>query len=296
MCEVSVGDKKAIVMQPDVYDIHPAAPEISTFVRRYMCADTDIYLDSVMAPAPTGHCYMGHIFRGECWCVVDGEESRSHTGFHISCQVDQRSFEIKYRGRLGHVMAELAPTALYRLFGLPAASIHHLAVDWSDALDSSLAQTLMDRLTNLDNIEERVAAFDAMFEALAQSATPAVPHIDEAVQIIEANGGLTTVAELCEQLSVSERNLSRRFQQVVGISPKFFARAVQLNSVVGKLLTQDEKALTELAHECGFYDQSHFIKTMQQFFRQGPREFLNGDNHMFHVFIGEFRTKLHDTV
>jgi len=280
-------------MQPDIYDFFPAAPQVSAFVRRYLYADSSKFLDAGMTPAPTGCCYMGHIFRGAAWCIIDGEEGHSRSGFHISCQVDQREFEVRYRGELGHIMAELTPTALYRLFEVPAASIRHLAVDWSDVLGKERTQALIDRLKNAVSRKERIAAFDAMFENLGQSAAKPVAHIDEAVQIIEAEDGRITVAELCERLSVGERTLSRRFLKIVGISPKFFARSIQLNTVLGKLLAQDEKALTELAHECGYYDQSHFIKTMQQFFEQGPREFLQGDNHMFHVFIGNARKSVH---
>lgn len=280
-------------MQPDSYDFFPAAPLISAFVRRYLYADSSTFVDAGMTPAPTGCCYMGHIFRGAAWCVIDGKEGHSRSGFHISCQVDQREFEVRYRGELGHIMAELTPTALYRLFGVPAASIRHLAVDWFDVLGKERAQTLIDRLKNAVSRQERIAGFDAMFENISQSAAKPIAHIDEAVQIIEAEDGRISVTELCDRLSVGERTLSRRFHKIVGISPKFFARSIQLNTVVGKLLAQDEKALTELAHECGYYDQSHFIKTMQQFFEQGPREFLQGDNHMFHVFIGNARKSTH---
>ena len=86
------------------------------------------------------------------------------------------------------------------------------------------------------------------------------------------------MGDICIELDVSERRLNRQFRDIVGIAPKYYARVVQMNIVIGMLMSNDKAALTELAHKCGYYDQSHFVKTMQQFFQQSPREFLNSDN------------------
>jgi AraC-like DNA-binding protein len=81
----------------------------------------------------------------------------------------------------------------------------------------------------------------------------------------------------------------RRFTHVVGVGPKFFGQILQINWVVSLLYADDTPSLTEIAHEAGFYDQAHFNHAMQQFFSEGPREFLQSDHVFFKAFLGESR-------
>jgi AraC-like DNA-binding protein len=75
----------------------------------------------------------------------------------------------------------------------------------------------------------------------------------------------------------------------VGVNPKFFGQILQINWVVGLLYFNDVSTLTEMAHEAGFHDQSHFHHAMRRFFNEGPREFLASDHMHFKAFLGSSR-------
>ncbi len=274
-------------MQPDIYEILPVDQLIKPFVRRYLYADVMEEVDTHIRPAPTACCYVGHIFRGEAWSVIDGVEGRSGSGFHLCSQVDGRDFKVCYRGRLGHIMAELAPTSMYRLFRIPASNLLDLATDCFEVLKEGRAEILAAHLSKCSTKEERLAAFNTALEQIVADALAPVKYVDPAVDLIESVEGRITIADVCDQIGTSERNLTRLFGNIVGLTPKFFARAVQLNSAIQKLASNDEEKIAALANECGYYDQSHFIKAMQQFFQKGPQDFLEGDDHMFHTFIAK---------
>ena len=271
---------------PEMYEILPTAPDLSGFVRRYLHADLDYCVNTYIRPAATGFGYMGHTFRGKTPCVIDGVKTSSASGFLIACQVDSRDIRIEYEGRLGSLLAELSPTGIYRLFGIPLGRLTHLNHDWFDLFDAKTANDMTAGLLAATNKEERKAALDELFRKHMADARPRVPYVDDAVDLIDQEYGRIKIAHLCEQLGVNERSLSRNFRHITGLSPKFYARAVQMNFVLGKMMEGDEKVLSRLALEYGFFDQSHFSRTMQEFFRQGPREYLESDNHMFNVFMG----------
>ena len=272
--------------EPD-YRAYPAAPQISDFVRRYMYVEADHHIEAPLYPAPTGCGYMGYLFSGDAYCLVDGEKFSSQTGLHFCCQIDRRDFVVHYKGKIGHIMAELTATGMYRLFGQPTGSLHHLWHDAIDVIDPKIAEKIKQDLSAASSREDRIATFDAAFTHLAKSARPEVPIVDEAARLIEQSQGKVSISSLSEKLNVSERNLSRKFSQYVGVSPKFYARAVQLMIIMQQLLMRKERNLTDVAIEQGFYDQSHFIKSLQDFIDETPREITGGERHMVNWFAGE---------
>ena len=102
--------------------------------------------------------------------------------------------------------------------------------------------------------------------------------VEQAVDLFEAANGAVRVADVCKQLGADPRHLHRRFTHIVGLSPKFFGQALQINWVVGLLYFKDTATSTDIAHTAGFHDLSHFHRTMRRFFNEGPREFLQSDH------------------
>lgn len=275
--------------EPD-YHPYPASPQISDFVRRYMYVEADHHIETPLYPAPTGCGYMGYLFGGEAWCFVDGVKFSSRTGLHFCCQIDRREFVVHYQGKIGHIMAEFTATGMYRLFGQSTGSLHQLWHDAINVIDPEIAETIKRDLSSAPSRNARIAAFDQAFIHLAKSARPEVPIIDEAARLIEQSQGRISISELCKMLDVSDRNLSRKFSQFVGVTPKFYARAVQLNNIMQRLLSRGDGNLTDLAIESGFYDQSHFIKSVQKFIAKTPKEITGGERHMINWFVGELET------
>ena len=73
------------------------------------------------------------------------------------------------------------------------------------------------------------------------------------------------------------------------MNPKLFAQIMQINWVVGLLYSDDKAGLAQLALDAGFYDQAHFNRAMQRFFREGPREFLQSEHPAFRSFLAGSR-------
>jgi AraC-like DNA-binding protein len=66
------------------------------------------------------------------------------------------------------------------------------------------------------------------------------------------------IAGLCERLSISERQLRRRFRRAVGYSPKTLARVLRLQRFL--TLTSQGGELARVAADAGFADQSHLTR------------------------------------
>jgi AraC family ethanolamine operon transcriptional activator len=91
-------------------------------------------------------------------------------------------------------------------------------------------------------------------------------HIDQAI----------TVADLCMELGVSRRTLQYSFQQVLGLNPVRFLRAMRLNGVRRDLKAAATSAgsVLEIAGRWGFWHAGHFVTDYKRMFSELPSETL----------------------
>jgi AraC family ethanolamine operon transcriptional activator len=81
-------------------------------------------------------------------------------------------------------------------------------------------------------------------------------------------GSNITVPELCEQVHVSRRTLQYCFEDVLGMSPNAYLRALRLNGVRRQL--HDGRAIGELAGEWGLCNFSQFSSDYRKLFGLSP--------------------------
>jgi AraC-like DNA-binding protein len=88
---------------------------------------------------------------------------------------------------------------------------------------------------------------------------------------IEQEGGLGPVEQTSRDAGISPRNLGRLFGRYLGFSPKYFARIVRFQKALRILMKDAETALGTVSAECGYFDQSHFIRDFKRFTGGVPR-------------------------
>lgn len=95
---------------------------------------------------------------------------------------------------------------------------------------------------------------------------------------LQAVNGQLSLAELASRTGISNRQLVRRFNQYVGISPKEFACMLTFNNALKQLKNYPSLSLTEIAHASGYYDQAHFIHTCRDYSGLTPSQLIASDH------------------
>lgn len=151
---------------------------------------------------------------------------------------------------------------------------------------------LVDEMVTIDNLfgmhsdnlcemlwkNRGITARQRLIEELIQKHEPKLRKLDRvysrAVSIMEKSGGHVKINEIANNLGVSTRTLERSFADTLGMSPKKFNRLVRFTEVIRKLKTSGKNTpMTSIAHECGYFDQSHFIKDFRAFYGKCPLMF-----------------------
>ncbi len=80
-----------------------------------------------------------------------------------------------------------------------------------------------------------------------------------------------SVAEICRVFGVSRRSLQYAFEEVVGVNPVSYLRALRLNAVRRAIKEAGENTrILELAARWGFWHPSHFSASYKQLFGESP--------------------------
>ena len=83
------------------------------------------------------------------------------------------------------------------------------------------------------------------------------------------------MAELAAEIGVSCRHLTRQFQRAVGLSPKEFGRISRFLHALQLVGGGNHRSLTEIALDCGFFDQAHFNHEFRELAGMSPGELVD---------------------
>ena len=149
---------------------------------------------------------------------------------------------------------------------LPASEVTDLRVSLDDIWPD--ASAVREALATYPNAVARVRALERVLTArVGPSAGRGQRDVDEAVRRIVDAGGTLGITRLAPALGVTRQHLARRFAELVGVSPKTFARVVRLGRVVerARAIPPGEPVnWSALAIELGYYDQSHLVDEFRE--------------------------------
>ena len=111
------------------------------------------------------------------------------------------------------------------------------------------------------------------------------------VKHINQNVNARPLDEIMSRTGVNARYLQRLFLQNVGISPKCFIKIDRFQRSL-QLLRDPSSNLTEIALECGYFDQAHFNHDFKSFTGMTPSAYLNDDFPINKYFLSEERNLL----
>jgi AraC-like DNA-binding protein len=110
-----------------------------------------------------------------------------------------------------------------------------------------------------DRCDAQKEAFDAYFGARLDRSSVRTTF-DEIKTRIECEDGPLRVDALCERAGISIRQLDRLFRKNLGFGPKTFSRIVRFQRALARIKRHPDVSIAQVAAECGYYDQSHFVR------------------------------------
>lgn len=98
--------------------------------------------------------------------------------------------------------------------------------------------------------------------------------LESATKSIFQLKGDVKMKELASALNTSPRTLQRLFKQYYGITPKQFASQIRLRNFAAIVSQKNSNSFTEVALECGYFDQAHFNHEFKSITDTTPSDFF----------------------
>lgn len=190
---------------------------------------------------------------------------RSIVSFRMSKPMD-----VQMRKGAGCMAICFHPGMAYPFFRMPMHELSNKTIALAE-LWPAMAANLEDELSGLYTHAARVALVQKyLLQQLASNYLD--QQVGHCLQQAQLSGGSITVNELSAQLGLSQRQLSRKFQENIGLSPKAYLRVSRFVQSLAQLKKYPALSLTAIACESGYYDQAHFIRDYQTYTGHSPGE------------------------
>lgn len=174
-----------------------------------------------------------------------------------------RYAEIALSGRFNTVGVYFHPHALSTVFGLEAAAFTDSCLG---IYELSGKKDLSEQLSGAKTAGQSIALLSAfIYSYINTNSGRQNAPMQFALSEIVRNDGRVSLAELREKLWMSERTFERRFKDFTGISPKLFTRISRFQVSLKQLQVKGYDKLSDIAFENNYADQSHFIRSFNEF-------------------------------
>jgi AraC-like DNA-binding protein len=189
-------------------------------------------------------------------------------------------FFLRNTGRSVILGIKFKPAGITQLFNLSMDSITDNVIELPAALQRKLNFSVDSLSVGMNT--QGLAVVDEQLTNLIPKALPET--VEKAIGRIRDTRGVLSVNKLCSMLQISERQLERHFKKYIGLSPKFYTRIVRF-SYIFEVLQNKKMSWSQLGLECGFYDQSHFIKNFREFTGEDPSDYLFDEPNLANFFL-----------
>ncbi len=156
------------------------------------------------------------------------------------------------------------PGGLYRLLGFPMQEmLFYKDLDGQDIFGQEINRVI-EQLSNESGDAERIVVIENFLFRQTLKSKKIAP-IDMVIPDILKNSGMIKIDQLVKNACMSSRQFERVFKERIGLSPKFYCRLVRFAKAWLIKERQPSITWTEIAYECGYFDQMHLIRDFHAF-------------------------------
>lgn len=200
-----------------------------------------------------------------------------------------RPIQLYSSGRVYLIGARFLPWGFFSFFHTPMHELRNQLVPFSD-LVGRRAFLLEERCSELPLKEAVYALQDDLLSNLRSPLIEPDIHVLEVIRLLQASSEKVAIKDVVGMVGVglnpaptiptselqsglSLRQLERRFQEWIGVTPKKMSTIRRFNLARQAILASPAIDLTSLAHSLGYYDYAHFSNDFKTYFGLTPPTF-----------------------
>ncbi len=193
--------------------------------------------------------------------------------------------DVSPTGNVGILSVIFHPHAAGLFFNLPINELTDQNLTLSE-LDKKSGLALEEQIQNAASNTKRISIVEQyLYNKIIENKLYDFKRINAGIQLINNKFGQTEVNSLSEMACLSLKQYERKFSAFVGMPPKRFLRTIRFQSAIYRKQLDNSISLTQLALDCGYYDQAHFTNEFKTFTGMLPKEFFKNENVLSDYFL-----------
>jgi len=184
-----------------------------------------------------------------------------------------RPLVLRSRGAVAVLAMRFTPAGAWAFAGRAMAGCNDRRIALAELHGAAAAQSLAARLAAArDANAARAALADYVARRIALNDGRRDAAVERCADRLYASEGRVALAELCALAGVGERQLQRRFAEVVGIAPRTLAVVIRLRRVFDALRDAPWSTWSERAQAAGFFDHPQMARDFRRLLGRAPSE------------------------
>lgn len=221
------------------------------------CLELIIHLKELYCKLPTGHCL-------------------AYTPDYMLIGMFSRTYQVHFSEKVPIFSIRFKAEALPYILQIQGGEVFERYGDIEAVLENEFIE-FCHRIREDENTNARIIRTENFLRGILTKQNPQENYVTRATRII-GNSPVHSVQEISSKVNISQRQLERKFRELIGVSPKQYLRLTRINKVMQLLEQNQHLTLTDIAYYCGFFDQAHFIKDFKHITGHTPTSFIN-DRH-----------------
>lgn len=155
------------------------------------------------------------------------------------------------------------PGGMYRFLGFSMAEMIDGSFDASDIFGNEI-QEVNNKLQEAKNFDEIKEVIEQFLLGKVKLLKRALPFDNAMLELLRLNGNVP-IEQIASLACVSLRQFERLSKERIGLPPKVYARLARFSKAYRLRENFPHLSWTSIAHECGYFDQMHFIRDFKEF-------------------------------
>lgn len=254
----------------------PPPPPLAPYVRAFWIFEHDVEpgTDYVYRSMADGCAEMVFHYKGRFRQVMADDSHGPLYNFSLLHAQSRHFKRFVTQESFGIFGVYLYPFAIPQLFGHAATAVINHMIDL-DLFLGAEGRHLEEQIMLAGDNDTRAKILGEFLLRRLQRQAPGAQTIQQAVKQVVHAPSLMTMEQLSGHFNISKRQFERKFTEYAGFTPKVYARIIRFQSAL-KLYGGRYRSLTDIAYECGYYDQSHFIHEFKEFSGYHPGSYFKG--------------------
>jgi AraC-like DNA-binding protein len=198
-------------------------------------------------------------------------------------------YDLQCNGNLAVFSVVFRPEGLMKFFNIPLNELYNKNIPLK-FINDRFEQSIHTRILDNNSFQKRIGIIEnyltgILFENINNFEFKRINH---AVNIIRQSQGIISIETIASEVCLSRKQFERKFTEYVGATPKQYLKTIRLQLSLFLKARNRALSLTELAFDCGYYDQSHFINEFK--FQTGltPRQYFDNNESYSDFFDDPF--------